>query len=275
MDRLRPIRTCTRSLPVALGALGALGALATTACFAPQVEVLPRFTQVDIDGEVGVDSSGSVSATNSTDDLGLEKDSSAFGGRVDLRWGSPHLTVSFGESSHDGDGTLSATMSSGGTTLPSSTPVHTDLDASLSSAILTFDLFPSDLVEVGLGFGVSAVGLDGRVTSKDPLNPGQIDFDQTLPVPVIAGRLAFDIGRVQLSALVSGLSFDSGDDHADFLDADVQGRVRLWGSGSRLVGFLAAGWREVSADVKFEDGGDHVEADLEFSGPYLGIVLGF
>ena len=45
--------------------------------------------------------------------------------------------------------------------------------------------------------------------------------------------------------------------------------------GGRASGFLALGWREVSADVEYEDGTDEVDADLSFSGPYLGFVLGF
>ena len=83
---------------VTLAALSLVGA-----CVAPEVAVEPRLALVDVQGDFGI-SSGSISATNDVDALGIEKDDSALGVRADLKWTSPHLTVDLQQSTHDGDG---------------------------------------------------------------------------------------------------------------------------------------------------------------------------
>ena len=78
--------------------------------------------------------------------------------------------------------------------------MHSDLDLGLYSAMLTWDLLPSEKVELGLGLGVTALDVAAKFT--DLTNPGTVETDQVLPIPIVAGRLGFDVWKLELSALV-------------------------------------------------------------------------
>jgi hypothetical protein len=250
----------------------ALLLVVVSACSAPRLEVEPRLAQVDIDGRVGV-STSSVSATNSTSAMGLEQDDAVLAGRVDLDFGPINMSVLLQGSSHSGSGALTAGMSQGGVTLPATTPVDSDLDVTIGSAMATWDFFPGDMFELGLGLGVAAIDFDGKITSTDPGNPGSITLNETVPLPVVALRAAVAFGRFEVSGLVGGISGTYDGDDVTYYDADLRGKVRFLGDGDHLAGFISLGWRTVKADVEYDDSGDHVDADLEFNGPYLGIAL--
>ena len=66
----------------------------------------------------------------------------------------------------------------------------------------------------------------------------------------------------------------SGND-LSFIDADLQGSIRVLGSGDRATGWVLFGYRYVGLDGDYSSGGDNVVLDLSFSGPYIGVSLSF
>ncbi len=246
-----------------------LGALSS--CGAPSFGVTPRLGKLDIDGEIGVQSAG-VSATNSVESLGLVEDDSVFGARVDLDWGGVHVTASGQSSTHDGDGVLEAELSQGGTTITAGTAVASELDIGLYSGVVTFDLLPTDNFELGLGLGVSVADFDTSFT--DETTGDRIATDEVVPIPVLAARGGFALGPVDVSVLAAGMAVAIDGDEATYIDLDAVARVRVLGSGDRFTGWLALGWRQVELDAEYEDDGE-AELDLEFSGPYFGLVFAF
>lgn len=250
----------------------ALAALFASSCAMPQLDVTPRVAMFDIEGDVGI-ATNNVTAKNDVERAGLEKDDSAFGGRIDLDWSSAHVTFTTQQSTHDGDGVLEADVSQGGTTITAGTAVASDLDLGLHTLCITFDLLPTEMFELGLGLGVTAIDIDAAFTSQ--VNGDRVDADEVVPVPVLAARGAVVVGPFDASLLAQGMKVDVSGDEATYLDLDLMGRFRLFGERGRFLGALTAGWRQVGLDVEYDDSGDSVEADLDFSGPYLGFTLGF
>jgi hypothetical protein len=245
-------------------------ALLLSACSAPGASITPRFAQVDVDGDIGVQQGSSVNAQASVDSLGLEKADSVIGLRVDVDFGG-HWTFSAQDSTHDGDGTADATLSQGGVTINVGDPVSTEFDLGLYSAAVTWDLMPTDALELGLGVGVTAFDIDANIT--ETAGGQTVSTDEMLPVPFLAGRIGFAMGPVDVSGLLGWVSIDYSGDEATFLDLDTMAKVRVFGDDDRLAGWIALGYRFLNAEVAYEDGSDSVDADIDFSGPWLGLVL--
>jgi hypothetical protein len=182
------------------------------------------------------------------------------------------LTVTTHSSSWEGDGTLEADF--GG--LTAATDVTTELDLALHRAVLTFDVAPTDLIEVGLGFGVSVIDLEATVTEREALIPGDVreSVDEVLPVPLLAARVGGRLWRFDCEALVAGMQVDLDGDEATYVEVDLNGRLSLFGSHGGINGSLVVGWRAIEVEADYEDGGEEVEADLSFRGPYLGLQIG-
>jgi hypothetical protein len=247
---------------------------ACAACSAPSALVTPRVGQMDIDGHVAVSDSGMVLADNSLDDaLGLEKDEASPGVRADVRAGVPHFVFAWGNPDNGGDGTLTAEISDDGTTLPVGTEVATNIDLDLWSALVTFDVIPTEMFELGLGLGIHLADLEALIASRDPLTPGSILVDEAFPIPVLAVQGGFVLGQFDVSALVSGIAVEVDDDEAMFLDVDLMARFKLIDSG--VSGSIALGWRYTHLDAEYEQDGDSADVDLELSGPYVAITIGF
>ncbi len=247
-----------------------LGAL-TLACSAPALELMPRMQEVSLEGEIGI-ASGAISGTNDIETAGVEKDSSVFGLRLDFDLGAPRLTLSTQGSTHDGDGTLEFDITQNGVTITAGTDVETEVDMALHQLALTWDLIPTDMFELGLGLGAAAVDLDA--TFRETGTANEIATDEVAGLPVLAARAGLDLGRVEFSLLATGMQYDYDGDSARLLDFDLMGRLKLFGGDKRLAGFLMAGYRELSAEVEYDDDGDNIDADLTLSGPYFGLVLG-
>jgi hypothetical protein len=246
--------------------------LASASCSSPSFEVQPRYASSSLDGHLGV-SSGSGSANNSPDDLGLGDDDTGFAARVDVAMG-PQLTVLYAPSSFSGDGTLSGTVSGGGVTLPASTTVESELEYNTITAALTWDLVPSDTADVGLGVGIGAARIDGEVTSTDPVTPGSVDFEAAIPFPTLAIRAAFRAGPFELSGLVDGIVVRALSEEAHFIEFDLQAKLRFFHAAG-LAGLVSIGWHSSEFDAELDDGSTDIDVDLRASGPYAGLSLGF
>lgn len=238
-----------------------------TSCALPMFGVEPRFGPVSADGDFGISSSG-FSANNSVDAMGIDDDDGAFSVRGDFKWGGPHLSVTLQESTHDGSGTLDADLIEDGLpAIPAGTDVDTDFSLGLHTAYLTWDLVPGDF-ELGLGVGVVALDVD-LMTTDDMGN--SIEADELLPIPVLALRAAAGVGPVDLQALVGAMTLSSGSDDVTFIDADLNARIELLGVSPGPTGWLTAGLRYTDLDLEFDDDGDNVAVDLQFTGPYIGL----
>lgn len=242
---------------------------ACASCTLPAFGLEPRYGPVNIGGEIGVDPS-SASADNSVGEAGIDDDSGAGSLRGDFEWPGSHLTVTLRRSTHDGSGTLGADLSQGSTTIPAGTDVVTDFDLGLHTAYWTFDLVSGEK-ELGLGFGLAAVDLDYQTT--DTAGTSTISFDETLPVPFLAARGGLELGRVELEALAGFVALAALEEEYHFVDLDLQGRLRLFGSAERATGWVTLGLRYTDLDFEYDFGSEDVAADMTITGPYLGLRI--
>jgi hypothetical protein len=246
--------------------------LACASC--TSASVIPRLGQLNLDGHLGINDAGSgLSATNDLGRAGLQDDKSVLNGRVDLEAGGMHTTFEISDSSHDGSGTLDATVSDGTTTIPAGTAVNSELSVLMGEAMVTWDLVPGDTVELGLGLGASMFGVDARFTA--PSTGDTIATKQVVPIPVLAARAGVDLGRFDVSALLGGLKLNTGGKDASFFDLDLMARLKLFGVAGKRIGAIVAGYRYVDLKVDYEASGKRVDAEVQLSGPYLGFSLGF
>jgi hypothetical protein len=241
-------------------------------CSTPQFGLEPRFSPARISGTFAT-TGGSGNSSVDLGDLGLNDNEFQAGGRVDVKWGSPHLTASYTPSSFDGDSVLSSPITVGGTTISAGTSVHSDVTLDVSSAEMTFDLLPVPDVELGLGLGVGYV--DFRTKVHDTSGGNSIDTSEKEPIPLLAGRVGWDIWRFRAEVLATGFGYSSGGTSLDYYDVDADVRFNFIGHDSRLKGWISAGYRQIGADLAYDDSGSRIKSDVTLKGPFVGVVLGF
>lgn len=250
----------------------ALALALTTSCALPTFDVTPRYGIYDVDGDVGANVSGAPVLQNSVEDLGIDDDDGYIGVRADMDVGAPRFVFNAQQTVHDGSGTLSQDFVLDGTTITAGSAVDTDLDLGIYSGLFLFDFAPTKLLELGIGAGVTAIDLD--FTTTDGVNT--VSSDETLPIPVLAGTIGTELfSRLELQGVVSGMSASVDDGDVTYLDADAFLRFALFRPNSRGRGSIVLGYRWTDLDVEYDDDADVVEADLTFSGPYLGIEIHF
>ena len=256
--------------------LALLALVACGACSAPSLAVLPRAGTFEPDGEVALaGSAGGVglAATNSVEALGLVEDEGVPGLRADLGWGGLRLTLAYQQSEHGGQGTLEAEISDDDVSLPAGTTVDSEFDMGLGEALLTWDLVPGDRFELGLGLGAALFDLDVSVT--DALTGDTVDPEaETFLAPLVAVRAGARLGFLDLQALLGGIDFSIDDDDAALYDLDVFARVNLLDTPGGAHGALVAGYRLLDLEVDYDDEEGDLEADVDFSGPYVGLSFG-
>jgi hypothetical protein len=247
--------------------LAALPLTCFAACSTPSIRAGPSVGFANLDGDFAA-SSGSISASNDFSDLGLDDRETEIGARVDLKWGSPHLTVSFARTEMSGDGTTTAQLENDGVIIPVGASVDSDVELTHGQAVITFDLLPTDMFELGLGVGVEALAIDGTI--EDTGSGDSIETDETAPIPVIAARAGFGLGPVDVSLLATGMDLEIDGDEVSFFDFDLRGSVSLFSHGE-----LVLGYRRWEADLEYDDDGDRIAADFTLDGPYIGFSLSF
>jgi len=247
--------------------LGALGS-----CGMPSASFNPRALNMDVSGDILV-TQGAATSSSDVERLGMTEDSASFAPRADFEWGGFQMTASHSSTEHSGDGIADATLEFGGIIISGAEPVHTDFELGMTSLLMTWDVIPGDTVDVGLGFGATLLDLDSSITSLvTPAN--SIDTDEQVPVPMLAGRVGVDLGRLDFSGLVSGLSVDVDGDQATVIDFDLAINYELLDMGGELMGAITLGYKSFSLDVEYDDGSSgSVDLDMEFSGPYFGVTI--
>ncbi len=240
------------------------------ACTTPRVDLTPRWVDFDVSGDVGM-ASGPVTAEVDLATAGLQADDSVLGARFDFDWSGLHLMASGQQSTHDGDGTLSADISAGGVTIPAGADVASSLDFGLWTSALTFDLIPTELAELGLGLGLSYLDLDAAF--EEDVTGTLVETDEAAPIPTLCVRVGSRFWRLDVSVQGSGIGYSYDGTEISLLDIDAMAKLRLIGSGDHLTGSLSAGYRWVDLGLDYEDGSDQVEADVTFEGPWLGFTV--
>jgi len=247
---------------------------AATGCAAPTVSVTPRALWLAVDGEIGAKSEavmGSLERTD-TNDLGLAEQPAIFAPRAEVDWGPAHVFLDGLAASYEGTGNVDQTLSIGGITLNNNAEVETELDLAFARGLLTFDLVPTDVVDVGIGLGVGLYDLGAKITDVAMMQTESTE--QTVPVPLAAGRLATEVGPIQLSGILSGIHVPLDELTVTLFDADVAASYEF-ASFTKLGGHVVVGYRHIGLEADYEDSGDEIEADLRFSGPYAGVAISF
>lgn len=248
-------------------------ALALLACgcqLTPSLVVTPRLGMLDVGGDVFVSSSNASVATDA-DDLGFDDDGSVFEPRVDFSWGPAHVMGTVYSASYEGTGTAEGQLDLGTVTINAGDQVESVLDVTSVNLVTTFDLIPTELVDLGIGLGVRVIDFDGKVTSLSTSE--SIASNETFALPVAAARAAVGIGPFELSLVGSGLAGSYDGIEASVLDLDLMGEYTF----EEFLGFhgaLVLGYRYISVAVDYTDSGSDVDADLDFQGPYIGLSLG-
>ena len=186
--------------------------------------------------------------------------------RVNFKWLWFDLFVDYFDASYEGSG--NANLNFAGT--PISGPVQSELDWAQARALATFDLVPTDMVDIGIGLGVSYIDFQSRFTSGG--NTEELEGSAPLPYP--AAKASVEFWRIEVGGTAGWIEFNADDVEARYLEADVYARLKLIGGGL-VWGGLVLGYRLVDTDIDFEDDGDFGRVDLEFSGPYAGLTVAF
>ena len=237
----------------------------------PSVVGYARYAPRDISGDALVSSSGA-SAKADVDDMGLKEDDSVFEPRVDVAWANLDLTVSGYEARFEGDGTLDTEFTQGGTTITAGDMVTSDLKFRTASALATFDLVPTDLVDVGVGVGAAYFDLDLRTESLTTSET--IQTSEKFIMPVLAARAQVEVGPFRVNVTGSGLTGKYQGVDGTYFDLDT---FAEW-QASDLIGFRAGivvGYRLTVFDFDYHDSGSDIDVDVTLSGPYAGVTLGF
>jgi hypothetical protein len=250
----------------------ALLAAALSSC--ASVDVIPRYGRLDFGGHIGSHASGTAATgTNSFDELGMATDRAQLGGRVDLEAAGAHTTLDAFTASRSGSGALQNPISDGSVTIPAGTAVDSTFDSRQGEAVVTWDLIPGSMLEAGIGFGASAVDLDASV--RDPASGDEISTKKLTAIPLLAGRVGLDLGRVDLSVLFAWMDLDIGDQNEQMMDFDFMARCKLFGAAGGIAGAVVVGLRYTEFQTKYEDGSKKVDALETISSPYLGLSLRF
>lgn len=229
----------------------------------------------ELDGAIGIDDQH-VDAKNSVESLGLDGAVATLDARIDVTFETDarmHLALKGFQSDHDGSGVLDEDFAKGPISIAAGTPVDSEFDVGIYSAVWTFDLVGSDELEAGLGFGVAWVDLEASFVSQT--TGDEIFTDEALPVPLLAGRVVWGGERFSLGIEGSGLDVGYAGDRAAFLDLDLQARWRFLGKRFGRNGELVAGWRYLYSSVDYDDDLEAVDSSLTLSGPYVGLGFAF
>lgn len=252
--------------------------LVASSCATPHLSLMPRVGNFEPQGDIllsGTAGTVGANASNSLDALGFVEDDGVPGLRADVAWGVSHWTIAWQKSEHGGTGTLDAEISDDDVSIAAGTQVDTVFDMGLGEFLLTFDVFPGDRIELGIGLGATVFDLDVSVT--DPLSGDTVDPDRaTLPVPLLALRAGVQFWRMDVQALLAGMKVSYDGDSASLYDLDAFARLNLFGEGHRAHGALIVGYRRLDLDVNYDndDGTESLDVDIAFDGPYVGLSLG-
>jgi hypothetical protein len=249
--------------------------LSATACFAPTVDITPRFGEFDVEGDFAASvAGGGATANSSFESMGLDDSEATFVPRGDLSWAGMHLSVTALDADFAGTGVVDNTIVYEGTTITGGTMVDSEFKFSTLSSALTWDLIPSDTIEVGIGIGVSLMDIDLSIQEiGGALN--EISTDEVIPIPMVALRAEFELGPIGVTGTANMIEVGTDDGDVSVTDLDINGAYRLFGGKDRARGSAVLGWRSFEVDVEYSDDDDDINANWTIDGFYLGLQFSF
>lgn len=175
----------------------------------------------------------------------------------------PNLKLSYTPMKFDGSGETTATIDFGGTPISGDTQVDSELELNQWDAAFFYNLL-DNVVELDLGVNIKV--LDGYVRATSQTDPGLTQNQSfSAPIPMLYGRVGVDLPFTGFYVGAEGSAIGySGHRLADF-KANVRYTI------AHIIG-LEAGWRVQK--LKLDDLKD-ISADIEVSGPYIGVAARF
>jgi hypothetical protein len=233
------------------------------------VEAGIRYSMMTPGGSMGTMQNG-VSQQTSLSDLGIEGAEGSWGVSLGLRYKRANLYVSGQQSSYSGRGTTAHDITQDGITIPAGTPVETTMDLGIYSAIVTYNVIDR-AYKVGLGLGL--MGLDFGVEYDTGLI--QVPIDETIYLPLVAASLSYDWNRLEVEGLVGGAAVNMNGEKVAYIDLDIALRYTLI-QREHIGAQVALGYKYIAMDMELSaDSGNAFEADLNFTGPYVGLRFMF
>jgi hypothetical protein len=224
-----------------------------------------RYSLLTPGGEMGSVIDGTEKET-SLSDLGLDDAAGAGGLTLGLKHKRANFYLSGQVSDFSGVGTTTHDITQGDVTIPAGAPLDTSMDIGIYSAIATYDLIHSTY-DLGIGLGLMALdfGVDYSSFGTD------IGIDETVYLPLLAINLDVYWKRFEFAALIGGAAVNANGNEVYYVNADLAARYAFV-KNERWAGQVALGWRYITMDLQFEeDASDGFEADIDFSGPYVGL----
>ncbi len=244
-------------------------ALAASCNAVPSASVTPRYGPLGLDGDIAV-SASVASVRSSADALGADEDDDGLAPRADADWGPFDAWVSLYNGDFGGRGVAEGQLDLGGVIITAGDVVDSELELSFVDGGIVWDLIPGETVDLGIGLGAASIDFDANIRS---VTTGlEVGASESFTVPVLAARGAIAAGDFEISVVATGFGIDTGIDDVTFMDADAMAAWRFLG-GDTVSGGLVIGYRYAMVEADFGSFGSDVEADLELSGPYLGLTL--
>lgn len=174
----------------------------------------------------------------------------------------PNLKLSYTPMKFEGSGETSRQFSFGDTTISENAQIDSELKLNQWDAVFFYNLL-DNVVELDLGINIKV--LDGNVRATEQASGRTDDIDFTAPIPMLYGRVGVDLPFTDFYVGAEGSAIGySGHRLADF-KANVRYTI------AHIIG-LEAGWR--MQKLKLDDLKD-INADIEVSGPYIGVAARF
>jgi hypothetical protein len=269
--------------------LAALPVIALSACQINEAAIGLHYGETTIDGGMQWTTNPPLSANNGVnpvESFGLDngdEDAGQFGIMADTRGEFFHYTFRGSYAGWEGeDGVLQFDFED----IPAGETVDSEFAMAALQNYFTWDVVPPEMIEFGLGFGINAVFVHGDVEHQ-AVAPIETDtINAPVFTPMLAGRFGLHAWRFDLEAYGAWMSLDAGDlDMKNVLELDAclkfrfAGRCQMEpGSTAREVGpsgLLVVGYRASEYDVEYDDDEDFVHLDVEFDGPYAGLMFGW
>lgn len=245
--------------------------ITASSCSLPQLELIPRFQQFDIDGEFAADSSG-ISGANDLADLGIDDDPIEFAPRLDFSAGPLDFTADYFSVDYSGTGDVEIPIEFNGQQFTLGAAVDSELSLELTRATVTWDLIPTDFIDVGLGFGGAFTRARATFSEPGGLVP-PATTEEEAPFPYIAARARVALAGLSVELLAGYLQVEYDNIDASYLDLDLLARWAIIGGSEHLALSVLLGYRYVDLDLQYVDNGDNVQIDAELQGPYAGLSL--
>lgn len=147
--------------------------------------------------------------------------------------------------------------------------VRSDFDVRAVQATGGLDVLSNELVRVGALVGLHYLNADLRLAGAG----ASASFNDSVTVPVVGvrGDVAIVPGVLRAGGQITGMDIKVSDYDATFFDM-LAGLYYLPAEPVEVV----LGWKYTSMELEGDfTGTDRIHADLEFSGPFLGVGLTF